>query len=122
MSFFYLTPLPSLAAESVGNLRAIDGWHQVALSLTGFAATVTILGIHAIKPGAVAWDSKMFINLSRWFVIGALLAITLFGTAVSFLLQRAFGPHPALIAIGPLLCVVGVLVLAAMRSDDRTYK
>jgi len=64
----------------------------------------------------------MFTNLSRWFVIGVLLAIILFGTAVSLMLQRAFGPHPALIAIGPLLCVVGVLVFAAIRSDDRTNK
>jgi len=62
----------------------------------------------------------MFTNPSRWFVVGALLAITLFGTVASFLLQRMFGPNPALIAVGPLLCVMGVLVFAAMSYHNRT--
>ena len=49
----------------------------------------------------------MFAHQSRWFVLGALVAITLFGTVSSLVLQWIFGNHVALIAVGPVICVSG---------------
>jgi hypothetical protein len=49
---------------------------------------------------------------SLWFILGALVAISLFATVASLLMQRMFGSHTALIAAGPLLAVLGVLILA----------
>ena len=46
---------------------------------------------------------------SPLFSLGVLVAISLFATVASLLLQRMFGSHTALIAIGPLLAVLGVL-------------
>ena len=49
---------------------------------------------------------------SRWFIVGLLVAISLSATVVALSLQRSFGAHPALIALGPALAVTGVLILA----------
>ena len=64
----------------------------------------------------------MFANQSRWFVFGALAAIALLGTVSSLLLQRTFGDHVALIAVGPVICVLGVLIFMAANSRNRTEK
>ena len=59
---------------------------------------------------------------SRWFIFGVLVAIILFATAASLLLQRMFGQHIALIAIGPVICVLGVLMFFAnafLNRNDR---
>jgi hypothetical protein len=49
---------------------------------------------------------------SRWYILGILLAISLFATMTSLSLQRMFGAHAALIAIGPVVAALGVLLLA----------
>lgn len=64
----------------------------------------------------------MFANHSSWFVLGVLAAITLFGTVGSLLLQRMFGNHVALIAIGPVICILGVLIFMAANSGNRIDK
>lgn len=64
----------------------------------------------------------MFAYQSRWFVLGALVAITLFGTVSSLVLQWIFGNHVALIAVGPVICVSGVLIFMAANFCTRTDK
>jgi hypothetical protein len=49
---------------------------------------------------------------SPWFSFGALVAVSLFATVASVLLQRMCGSHTALIAVGPLLAVMGALFFA----------
>ncbi len=61
-----------------------------------------------------------FTGQSPWFVVGSLAAIALFGTVISLSLQRMFGNHIALIAVGPAICIMGVLVLMAVNSRNRT--
>jgi hypothetical protein len=59
---------------------------------------------------------------SPWFVFGTLVAITLFATVFSLLLQRLFGGHPMLIALGPIVCVLGVLLFFLAGSRNGTRK
>jgi hypothetical protein len=62
----------------------------------------------------------MFTPHSIWFVLGALAAIVLLGTVSSLGLQRMFGNHVTLVAIGPVICVFGVLIFMAVSFRDRS--
>jgi hypothetical protein len=57
---------------------------------------------------------------SPCFIFGTLIAIALFATIASLVLQRMFGSHIALIAVGPLLAVLGVLFFC-VRVADRDW-
>ena len=59
-------------------------------------------------------------NRSPWFIGGALVAVTLFATVLSLLLQRTFGDHIALIAVGPVICMFGVILFFAATSRSGT--
>jgi hypothetical protein len=61
----------------------------------------------------------MFAHLSNWSVILALTAITLSGTVGSLLLQRMFGNSIALAAVGPVICVLGVFLLATSGRNQK---
>jgi uncharacterized membrane protein YoaK (UPF0700 family) len=60
----------------------------------------------------------MSVRPSRWFVYGVLIAIALFGTVCSLVLQRMFGNQIALISVGPLVCVFGVVLIARYRNPS----
>lgn len=64
----------------------------------------------------------MFNHLSNLPVVPTLAAIALFCTVVSLLLQRLYGSHVGLIALGPALCVLGVLVFSKILSRGRRGK
>lgn len=64
----------------------------------------------------------MLSRQSSWSVALALVAIALFGTVGSLLLQRMFGNHIALAAIGPVICVFGVLIFMSANTRNRKEK
>ena len=55
---------------------------------------------------------------SPWFVFGALIGISLLATVASLLLHRTFGTHQVIMAIGPLLAVMGVLIYLFGAQGD----